>query len=304
MVKDRKHHPDFNNSVHAEGFDDFRAGSLALDVVNRERRDEQERALLAQQAMLSGIIFHENMTGIGDKGGIGLGTLITNLMTAAGSPPTPEQAKALAILNGPAAESSTPRPGHTATSYADQLLGHNTGITMPRDMGTGLRGLLNTIAHFETHRTDNHGNNGYDRVYGRANTVPLTHMTINQVLAWQDDYVANGSKSSAAGRYQIIRGTLRGLVQDMNLTGNEMFDQDMQDHMALTLLKQAGLDRYLAGRIDADSFQDRIANTWASIERTNGHGAHDHDGLNRAADGSGNMVLAALRTLGPAPSLN
>ena len=94
--RDRRHDRNSENSLHAEGFNDFGAGSLSQEVVNRERRDEQGKTLLAQQAMVSSMIFHENMHGIGDAKGIGLGTLITHMMTAAGHPPTEAQAKALA----------------------------------------------------------------------------------------------------------------------------------------------------------------------------------------------------------------
>ena len=313
MVRNRTHdtHPD--NSLHADGFDDFRAGSLAQDVVMRERLEAQDvykRQILEQ---LTARQFAENMAGIHDKPGIGLGTLISGLMTAAGHPPTSEQAKMLMALDGgtAAASSNESQPYSYAASAVDldSLFGAGqgkAGITMPRaEFGGGLKGLLNTIAHFETNRADLHGNEGYDRVYGAGiKTVPLTQMSIKQVLAWQDDYVADGSKSSAAGRYQIIRGTLRGLVSDMDLTGNELFDAKMQDAIALTLLKQAGLDRYMNGRMGADDFRDRTANIWASVQNSTGTGSYDHDGLNKAAHGSGDIMLASIRNLAPAPSFN
>ncbi|MES2728628.1 MAG: hypothetical protein V4621_00835 [Pseudomonadota bacterium] len=319
MATDRNNDRDHLNSLHAEGFDDFRAGSLAQEVIMRERRDTQDahkRRLLEQ---LNARQFTETMLGGNDKPGIGLGTFITQLMTAAGQPPTPAQAKMLTALDGPqTAAAAAPKHYSYAASHVDlgSLFGADqakNAIAMPRaDFGrgtfgsgtfdSGISGLLNTIAHYETHRADRNNNDGYDRVFGKANTMPLTKMTINQVLAWQDEYVADGSKSSAAGRYQIIRGTMRGLAKDMGLTGNELFDQTMQDRMAVTLLKQAGLDKYMNGSLSADTFQNRISGTWASVQNAHGQGQYDHDGLNKAAHDSGTQVASVIRTLG-APTL-
>jgi hypothetical protein len=113
--------------------------------------------------------------------------------------------------------------------------------------------------------------------------VPFDTMTINDVLKWQDDYVANGSASSAAGRYQVVRKTLRRAVKEMGLTGDELYDPAMQDQIALHLLKaDAGLDKFEAGIMDPKEFQDNIAKVWAGIPNRSGKSHYDGDGLNAA----------------------
>lgn len=127
----------------------------------------------------------------------------------------------------------------------------------------------------------------YNKVYGgkhpEIHGKPLSEATINEVLEWQKAYVNKGSPSSAAGKYQIIQDTLKGLVKDMKLTGNEVFDEKMQDKMALKLLDKRGLDEFVSGKISRSKFMDNIAHEWASLPKNmSGVGAYDDDGLNHA----------------------
>lgn len=77
----------------------------------------------------------------------------------------------------------------------------------------------------------------------------LVGMTLNQVRELQKQMLANpanrakygnGKGSSALGRYQIVGQTLQGLMEEMGLTGNELYDEAMQDKMAARLLGRRG----------------------------------------------------------------
>lgn len=146
----------------------------------------------------------------------------------------------------------------------------------------GNGGLLDFIAEKEGTR-DN-----YNAYYsnGRNSETDFTTMTLNDVLAWQDNFVNGGSPSSAVGRYQIIRKTLRGLMSEMALTGDELFDAKMQDKMALTLLERRGLTRYKKGQMPAETFANNLAMEWASLPVVSGPkrglSYYAGDGLNRA----------------------
>jgi tape measure domain-containing protein len=48
----------------------------------------------------------------------------------------------------------------------------------------------------------------------------------------------NGKGSSALGKYQIVGQTLEGLMKEMGLNGSELFDEKMQDQMAMRLLNR------------------------------------------------------------------
>ncbi len=138
----------------------------------------------------------------------------------------------------------------------------------------------------------------YNRVYNKDGSdvrlENLTGMTINQVIAWQRNYTENeGSASSAAGKYQIIRKTLTGLRDSMGLTGNELYDEAMQDRMAMELLNQRGYDDYLAGRIDDSTFMRKISQEWASMPKDeSGVSYYAGDGLNKAHTTPATLLLA------------
>jgi len=130
---------------------------------------------------------------------------------------------------------------------------------------------------------------GFDQVYSGSKLAPpkpITTMSINELLAWQDASVAAGSESSAAGRYQIIRKTLRGLVAKMGLNGSETFNQELQDRLAVELMNEAGLAQFKAGEITASEFGNRLSGVWAALPRVSGDGAgrstYAGDGLNAA----------------------
>lgn len=71
----------------------------------------------------------------------------------------------------------------------------------------------------------------------------LVAMTLREILALQKQMLAhpdNTFNSSALGRYQITSRTLRGLMGEMNLSGDEYFTADLQDRLAEQLLRRRG----------------------------------------------------------------
>lgn len=79
----------------------------------------------------------------------------------------------------------------------------------------------------------------------------LTGMTLNQVRALQKQMLADpanralygdGKGSSALGRYQITGATLEGLIKELGLSGDRLFDQDTQDELGRALLRRRGSD--------------------------------------------------------------
>lgn len=103
----------------------------------------------------------------------------------------------------------------------------------------------------------------------------LVTMTLDQIDALQTKMLNNRKnklRSSALGRYQIIRTTLRTMRQQLGLTGREKFDAEMQDQLACYLLGQRGIDKWLAGRLKRDTLIGNLAQEWASIPRLDGKG--------------------------------
>lgn len=113
----------------------------------------------------------------------------------------------------------------------------------------------------------------------------LTEMTIREVLAWQDGIDAK-YRSEAAGKYQILEDTLRGLWAEAGLSLDDKFSEANQDRLGAALLRRRGLNKYLSGTMTAEAFCNSLAQEWASLPCVSGpkkgRSFYDGDGLNKA----------------------
>ena len=114
--------------------------------------------------------------------------------------------------------------------------------------------LLNVIGKLES--SDN-----YDVTVGMKKNPNLVNMTINEVI----DYSRSLGNSGAAGRYQIIPGTLEGLRNKGYVKGDDVFNPETQDKLAVELIKGRGLNKYLQGKLTADEFADNLSQEWAGL---------------------------------------
>lgn len=119
----------------------------------------------------------------------------------------------------------------------------------------------------------------YNTMAGGGNKKQLTSMTINEVLQYQN---SRGTNMKAAGKWQIMPNTLRGLKKSMNLTGEELFTPEMQDRMAFELAMNRKGYRQFANATGAEKLalmgaaQNDLAKEWASMPMAN-----DAEGMNR-----------------------
>jgi muramidase (phage lysozyme) len=107
---------------------------------------------------------------------------------------------------------------------------------------------------------------------GKKAAVELTKMTVDQVLALQDQRRKKGLKkgeSTAVGAYQILQCTQKEKIAQLKIQGDEMFDKDLQDRLADALIKQAGYEDYAANPTpDAKkAFIKRLSGIWAGIPK-------------------------------------
>lgn len=138
-----------------------------------------------------------------------------------------------------------------------------------------MKPILDLIGHYES--SDN-----YTVVYG-GTILPLTKMSVQEVLDWQKSARQAGAKSTAAGRYQIIHDTLEGLIKSTGVDPDELFDENMQDYFAVTLLERRGFDEFLAGTLTLTQFIENLSKEWAAIPKdSSGKSYYDGDGLNKA----------------------
>ena len=143
----------------------------------------------------------------------------------------------------------------------------------------------------------------YDVVWGGIKaslrpSTPISKMTAREVQAWQAHVVKKGSRSSAAGRYQFIRTTLGGLIEQGHVNADRLFDATAQDSAAIALLNRRGWQRYLSGAVTDVEFAENLAKEWASFPvmtgPNRGRSYYAGDGLN-AASAKPDEVLAAVR---------
>ena len=116
----------------------------------------------------------------------------------------------------------------------------------------------------------------------------ITKMTINQVVQYQKDYIAHQKsigikpehRSAAVGAYQMLYPEVAAKKVGVDL--NAKFDQETQDKLAEYYLNMAGQQKFLAGDITAEQYNDRLAGQFASIKTVSGGGVYDDDGVNTA----------------------
>ena len=119
----------------------------------------------------------------------------------------------------------------------------------------------------------------YNTMAGGGNKKQLTSMTINEVLQYQN---SRGANMKAAGKWQIMPNTLRGLKKSMNLTGEELFTPEMQDRMAFELAMNRKGYRQFANATGDEKLalmgaaQNDLAKEWASMPMAN-----DAEGMHR-----------------------
>ncbi len=136
-------------------------------------------------------------------------------------------------------------------------------------------------------------NGNYNAVWGKANnSEDLSQYTVQEILDRQTRTVQRGGQS-ATGRYQFIKRTLLGLVNELDIPRSAKFTPELQDQLGLALLERRGLSKFQRGEITAEQFGNNLALEWASLpnlrtqkagDRVNPRGvsAYAGDGLNKS----------------------
>ncbi|WP_347558578.1 hypothetical protein [Robbsia sp. KACC 23696] len=142
------------------------------------------------------------------------------------------------------------------------------------------------------------GEGGYDSVNRgaaggyAAGKEDLQNMTVAQVMAAQQS-----GKFNAAGKYQMIGGTLAAAVKAMGLSGNEKFDSGTQDRIFqeyLVTQKRKAIGDYINGKSNDIGAAIKAASMeWASIANpATGKSYYDGVGNNKASISVDEMARA------------
>jgi conjugal transfer mating pair stabilization protein TraG len=158
--------------------------------------------------------------------------------------------------------------------------------------------LLTLIASVESK-----GN--YNAYFGNSQntSVDFTSMPISDVMKWQDNYVRDGSASSAVGKYQIMDTTLRGLVRELKIDTKQHFDPATQDKMAIALIERRGAEAYVNKEMTKEQFASNLSKEWAALPKVIGDNPdesyYSSDGLNKSLV----SVSDVLRAIDPISKL-
>lgn len=141
--------------------------------------------------------------------------------------------------------------------------------------------LLSVIAEGESK-----GN--YNAYFNNASNtqIQFTAMPVADVLTWQNEFINNGNASSAVGRYQFINTTLSGLIKENNIDPSTLFDESLQDALAVALLERRGLQDFVNKKITREQFAHNLSMEWAALPKIIGKDPsssfYANDGLNKA----------------------
>jgi len=138
------------------------------------------------------------------------------------------------------------------------------------------------------------GSTEYDMVYGYGSALapdkPVTEMTMKELEAYQRKLIAatkgkvkgTTKGTSAVGKYQVIKTSLFGengtaanpqkdsWADKLGLTEDTVYTPAIQEEIGFLALKEAGYNSYINGKRSQDSFQNKIANIWASVAKADG----------------------------------
>lgn len=122
------------------------------------------------------------------------------------------------------------------------------------------------------------GDAGYDATHGHGKYypprwAPPSQLTLDQWDQLSAEIRRRGGKSPI-GKYQFEPGTLGDIRKAMGLTGSEIATPELQDRMGREVLRMAGYDAHLAGKISAADLQKGLAHKFASVAGPDGKSAY------------------------------
>jgi muramidase (phage lysozyme) len=212
----------------------------------------------------------------------------------------------------PAAPASpTPTPVPTDKLTPQQIERASTTPTAVSDSATTAagntttKGLLDIIAKGESgaagYNAMNQGGNKQTGIIGSGNSEKiigkkLTEMTIGEILQRGKLPMRNQDRVFAAGRYQIIPDTLKGLVDQGVAKESDKFDETTQDKLGSALIEQTGALR-LAQQGDFAEAQNKLAAVWGAIPSAT-TGTTALGGPNKADPKLASLVQSTLRASG------
>lgn len=168
--------------------------------------------------------------------------------------------------------------GHAAAQPQQPAsAGYNQGNSMNSQLINAIiagEGTSDEIARKQGYNSAYDVTLGFGR-YADDKKVPVSSMTLNDLFSHQGKmlHAGNPHNSTASGKYQFTRRTLRDMAQRYGIDLNQKFTPEFQDKLAIMRMKEGGLDKYMAsGRTpaDRDELKNRMSGVWTSFKNAQG----------------------------------
>jgi muramidase (phage lysozyme) len=140
----------------------------------------------------------------------------------------------------------------------------------------------------------------YDATFGDidgSHYGDLAQKTLSEIYEMQDEMLRQNGISTATGRYQGLKSTIKEYQQSLGLPDSAMFTQALQDDFGFTKMCDRGYSNWWRKSIDDDEFMHRLSCEWASLpDPYNGGRSHyEGDSAGNSASTSLDNFRAALR---------
>lgn len=134
-------------------------------------------------------------------------------------------------------------------------------------------------------------NGNYNAYFGHpTGPYDFATYTLDRIYNFQAVMLQRDPRSTAIGRYQFLRRTLRSLQAKHALPGSALFSPELQDQFGVDLLVGRGYRAWWRGAIDDKEFAHMLSMEWASLPDPEHGGRSHYDG-----DGAGNHASTTLK---------
>jgi muramidase (phage lysozyme) len=131
----------------------------------------------------------------------------------------------------------------------------------------------------------------YNAYFGHAHSaVDLSTKNLAEIYAFQAGMLNHDPRSTAIGRYQFLRGTLKGLQGKHGMPDTALFTPAVQDEFAVDLMVGRGYKLWWRGKLDHVGFAHLLSCEWASLPDPENGGRSHYDG-----DSAGNHASTTLQ---------
>jgi hypothetical protein len=133
-------------------------------------------------------------------------------------------------------------------------------------------------------------NGNYNAFFGHpSSTRDFSPYTLDYIYAFQGGMLKTDPRSTALGRYQFLRKTLKALQGKHALPGSTLFTPELQDGFAVDLLVGRSYKAWWRGAITDAEFAVNLSLEWASLPDPDNAGRSAYDG-----DVAGNHASTTL----------